>query len=159
MENVRNRLILDFFRKDDYKEIIKQQSIMTFNGIHKSYENCDSYVFRKTEVVMDKPIYLGFGVLELSKFHMYETYYDKLQQYIGEKKLHLHYMDTNSFNLSVNLNDIIGSSRKLEDIIDFSNLDKNNELSSNKKKKVIVKYKIETPKNIWIDEFVYLRKK
>ena len=28
---------------------------------------------------MGKPIYLGFAVLELSKLHMYETYYDKLQ--------------------------------------------------------------------------------
>ena len=30
---------------------------MTFNGIHKSYENCDSYVFKKNEVVMDRSIY------------------------------------------------------------------------------------------------------
>ena len=28
---------------------------------------------------MDKPIYLGFAVLQLRKFLMYETYYDKLQ--------------------------------------------------------------------------------
>ena len=33
---------------------------------------------------MDKPIYLGFAVLESSKLHMYETYYDILQ-YFGEK--------------------------------------------------------------------------
>ena len=30
---------------------------------------------------MDKPFYLGFAVLELSKLLMYETYYDKLQPY------------------------------------------------------------------------------
>ena len=29
---------------------------------------------------MDKPIYLGFALLELSKLHMYETYCDILQQ-------------------------------------------------------------------------------
>ena len=28
---------------------------------------------------MDKPIYSGFAILELSKLLMYETYYDKLQ--------------------------------------------------------------------------------
>ena len=81
MENVRNRLGLIFFKKDEYKKIIKYQSKLTFNGIHKTYENCDSYVFRKNEALMDKPIYLGFAVLELSKLHMYETYYDKLQPY------------------------------------------------------------------------------
>ena len=79
MENVRNRLKIKFIKKDDYREIIKQQSKLTFNGIHKSYENCDSYTFKQNEVLMDKPIYLGFSVLELSKLLMYETYYDKLQ--------------------------------------------------------------------------------
>ena len=47
--------------------------------MHKSYENCDSYIFKKSEFLMDKPIYLGFAVLELSKLLIYETYYDKLQ--------------------------------------------------------------------------------
>ena len=47
----------------------------------------------------------------------------------------------------------------VEDIFDFSNLDKNHELFSNKNKKVIGKFKIETPKSIWIDEFVCLRSK
>ena len=78
MEKVRNRLKIKFVKKDDYREIIKQQSKLTFNGIHKSYENCDSYTFKQNEVLMDKPIHLGFSVLELSKLHMYETYHDKL---------------------------------------------------------------------------------
>ena len=159
MENVRNRLRLEFFKKNDYKEIIKQQSKLTFNGINKSYQNCDCYVFRKNEVVIHKPIYLGFAVLELSKLHMYETYYDKLQPYFGEKSLHLHYMDTDSFILSVNTNDIIRDLKNLISVFDFSNLDKNNELFSNKNKKVIGKFKIQTPRNIWIDEFVCLRSK
>ena len=78
MENVRNRLKIKIIKKDDHREIIKQQSKLTFNGIHKSYETCDSYTFKQNEVLMDKPIYLGFSVLELSKLLMYETYYDKL---------------------------------------------------------------------------------
>ena len=64
MENVRNRLKIKFIKKDNYREIIKQQSKLTFNGIHKSYENCDSYTFKQNELLMDKPIYLGFSVLE-----------------------------------------------------------------------------------------------
>ena len=79
MENVRNRLKIKFVKKDDYREILKQQSQLIFNGIQKSYENCDSYTFKQNEVLMDKPIYLGFSVSELSKLLMYETYYDKLQ--------------------------------------------------------------------------------
>ena len=108
---------------------------------------------------MDKHIYLGLAVLKLKKLHMYETYCDKLQPYFGQEKLHLHYMDTDSFLIKVNTKDIIKALKYLEDIFDFSNLDKNHELFSNKNKKVTDKLKIETPKNIWIDEFVCLRSK
>ena len=41
----------------------------------------------------------------------------------------------------------------------FSNLDKNQELFCNKNKKLLGFFKIETPKNIWIDDFVCLRSK
>ena len=33
-----------------------------------------SYVLKQNEVLMEKPIYLEFAVIELSKLHMYETY-------------------------------------------------------------------------------------
>ena len=159
MENVRNRLKIKFVKKDDYREIVNQQSNLTFNGIHKSYEKCDSYTFKQNEVLMDKPIYLGFTVLELSKLLMYETYYDKLQPYFGQENLQLHYMDTDSFVLSVNTKKIFKDLKKLEAIFDFSNLDKNRELYCNKNKRCIGYFKIETPKAIWIDEFVCLRSK
>ena len=159
MENVRNRLKIKFIKKDNYRKIIEYQSQLTFNGFHKSYENCDSYTIKQNEVLMDKPIYLGFTVLELSKLLMYETYYDKLQPYFAQENIQLHYMDTDSFVLSVNTKDIIKDLKNLEDLFDFSNLDKNHELFSKKNTKVIDKFKIETPKNIWIDEFICLRSK
>ena len=108
---------------------------------------------------MDKPVYLGFVVLELSKLHMCETYYILLQPYFGEKLLQLHYMDTDSFILKESTKDIIKDLKKLGGVIDFSNLNENHELFSNKNLKVIGKFKIETPKKIWIDEFVCLRSK
>ena len=154
MENVRNRLKIKFVKKDDYRQIIKQKSKLTFNGIHKSFENCVSYTLKQNEILMDKPMYLGFSVLELSKLLRYETYYDIIQAYFGQKNLHLHYVDTDAFVLSLNTKDIIRDLKNLEDIFDFNNLEKSHELFSNRNKKVISKFKIETPKIIWIDEFV-----
>ena len=159
LENVRNCLGLELIKKGDIKKIIKHQSKLTFNGIQKSYENYDSYTFKQNEVVMDKAIYVGFAILELSKLHMYETYYDTVQPYFGQKNLQLHYSDTDGMILSMRTENIIKDLKNLEDIFDFSNLDKNHELYSNKNKKVIFKFKIETPKNIWIYEFVCLRSK
>ena len=108
---------------------------------------------------MDKAIYVGFAILELSKLHMYDTYYDTLQPYFGQEKLQLHYIDTDGIILSMKTKDIIEDLKNLEDVFDFSNLDKNHELYSERNRKVVGKFKIETPKNIWIDELVCLRSK
>ena len=70
MENVRNCLKLELFEEDDNKNTIKQQSKLTFKGIHKSNENCDSYTLKQKDIYMEKPIHVGFAVLELSKLHM-----------------------------------------------------------------------------------------
>ena len=70
MENVRNRCKIEFIKKDNVKKIIKQQRKLTFNGIHKSYTKNGNYTFKQNEVLMDKPIYLGYAVLELSKLLM-----------------------------------------------------------------------------------------
>ena len=39
---------------------------------------------------MHKLIYLGFALLEISKLHMYETHFDKLQPYFGPENFQLH---------------------------------------------------------------------
>ena len=56
MANVRSRCKIKFIKKGEINRIIKQQSKLTLNGVHKSYENCDSYTFKQNEVLMDKPI-------------------------------------------------------------------------------------------------------
>ena len=61
--------------------------------------------------------------------------------------------------LSSKTANIVKDLKSLEDIIDFSNLDENQDLFSKKNKKIIGIFRIETPKNIWIDEFVCLRSK
>ena len=137
IKNVRNRIRLKIFRKSDTKNIKKEQSKLNFNGIHKPYENCDSYTFKQNEVHIDKPVYLRFAILDLSKLHMYEKYDDRLQPYFGQENIQLHYMDTHAFVLSVNTDDIIKDLKNLEDIFDFSNLDKNHEMFSTKNKKLI----------------------
>ena len=159
LEDVRNRLRLELIKEDDIKNNIEQQSKLTFNGIQKSYENYECYTFKQNQVVMDKAIYVGFSIMELSKLHMNETYYDTIQPYFGQENLKLLYIDTDGMILSMKTENIIKDLKNLEDIFDFSNLDENHRLFSERNKKVIGKFKRETPKNFWIDEFVCLRSK
>ena len=48
---------------------------------------------KKTEILMNKPFYLGLSILELSKVLMYEIWYDYVKPKYGEK-IKLCYMDT-----------------------------------------------------------------
>ena len=56
---------------------------------------------------MGRPIYIGVDVLELSKLHMYETNYDKLQPYFEQIKFQINYMDCDFFVLSIETQSII----------------------------------------------------
>ena len=123
MENVRNRLGLEIIEKDDYKKNIKQQPNFTFNGIHESYEKYDCYLLKKNEVKMDKPIFLGFAVLELSKLHMCKTCHGKSQIYLSQENIQLQFIDTDAFVLSMNTKDLFKDLKNLEDTFDCSNLD------------------------------------
>ena len=59
---------------------------MTVNGIQKPYTNYDSYTIQQNGILLDKPIYNGFAVLELSNLLVNETYYIKLQPFFGQEK-------------------------------------------------------------------------
>ena len=162
MEDVRNRIKVEFAKNTDVKKNLRYQSRLDFNGIHKSYQDYDTYTFKSNVVKMEKPIYLGFCILELSKLLMYETYYDKLQKYFGVDGIQIHYQDTDAFIMSIKTNDIVHDLSKLQDqykMFDFSNLNKEHRLFSNEFKKIPGYLKIETPKSLYIDKFVCLRSK
>ena len=89
------------------KELIFNESKLTFNGTFKSCENCDSYTSKQIDVFMDKPKYVGFTILQLNKLHTYESYYDTLQPYFGQENLQLHYVNTDGMILSMRTETII----------------------------------------------------
>ena len=88
---------------------------------------------------------------------MYEIYYHTLEPYFQNENLQLHYVDTHGMILSMNTKDIIKDLKNSEDIFDFSNLLENHELFSDKSKKVIGIFKIQTPnkdRHVWKETFL-----
>ena len=79
IENIRKRLNLDLIDKSDIHKILNRQSKLSFDDKIAEYEEFNLYSFNKETIKFTKPIYVGFCVLELSKFLMYEWYYDKVQ--------------------------------------------------------------------------------
>ena len=74
-------------------------------------------------------------MLELSKLLKYETYHEKLQPFFKQEIIQLQYMDTDSSVINVNAKDIIKDLKNLEELFDFSNLNENHEIFSNRTKK------------------------
>ena len=59
----------------------------------------------KIKVVMNKPVYLGQAILDLSKIIMYEFHYDYMVPKYTLDKLKLCYMDTDSLVYNINTED------------------------------------------------------
>ena len=60
---------------------------------------------RKTQILMNKPVYLGLSILDLSKTVMHELWYDYVKPKNGENAK-LCYMDTDNFIVYVETYDI-----------------------------------------------------
>ena len=159
-ENVRERVSLEFIDHTQIDQIIKRQSKLSFKGIMDHYSKFSVYKFDKKKIIFDKPIYLGFSVLELSKLIMYEFYNFTLEPH-WQNKVQLHYMDTYSFVLSFDtqLENLIEFLKQNKDEIDFSEIDPSHELYDPINKKVTGKMKIETSPVLVLDNFVALRSK
>ena len=110
MENVSDRVNLEFIDHSQIKQLIKRQFKLSFKRFVDWYSVFSVYTFDNEKTVFGKPIFLGFSVLELSKLLMYEFYYNTLEPH-WQNKVQLPYMDTDSFVLSFDT--------QLESLIEF----------------------------------------
>ena len=115
---------------------------------------------KKTKVKMNKPIYLGLSILEISKILMYEFLYDYMKPKYNDNVRYMDtYMDTDSFIINIKTNDFYKDiSDDVDDRFDTSNYEVKRPLLMEKKQKVIGLMKDELGGEI-ITEFVTLRAK
>ena len=107
---------------------------------------------------MNKPIYLGLSILEISKTLMYEFWYDYMKPKYNDN-VRLCYMDTDSFIINIKTNDFYKDiSHDVENRFDTSNYEVNRPLPTGKNKKIIGLMKDDLGGKI-ITEFVTLRPK
>ena len=87
--------------------------------------------------LMNKPVYLGLSILELSKLLMYKFWHDYVKPKYDEKAKFC-YMDTGSFILYIKADDMCTDIAKdVEARFDTSNYELDRPLSKRKNKKVI----------------------
>ena len=115
---------------------------------------------KKAEIKMNKPIYLGQAILNLSKTLMYEFWYDCIKP-MYNNKAKLCYTDTDSLVIHIKTDDFYNDiANDIERLFDTSNYNKkdNRPLPIGKNKKVIGMFKDEIGGKI-MTEFCALRAK
>ena len=101
MENIRKRRDIKLVTTNKRRsKLVSEPNYHTMNYIS---ENLSIIEMNKTRVKMNKPIYLGLSILDISKILMYEFWYDFMKQKYNNVKLC--YMDTDSFVMNIKTED------------------------------------------------------
>ena len=156
MENIRKHRDIKLVTTDKKRiKLVSEPNYPTMNYIS---EDLSIIEMNKTKVKMNKPIYLGFSILDISKILMYEFWYDYMKPKYNDN-IKLCYIDTDSFVMNIKTEDFYKDvSNDVQKIFDTSNYEVNRPLPTGKNKKVIGLMKDELEEKI-VTKFVTLRPK
>ena len=156
MENIRKHRDIKLVTTNKKRnKLVSEPNYHTINFIS---EDLSIIEMNKTKVKMNKPIYLGLPILEISKLLTYEFWYDYMKPKYGNN-VKLCYMDTDSFIMNIKREDFYKDiANDVEKRFDTSNYEVNRPLPTGKNKKVIGLMKDQLEGKI-ITEFITLRPK
>ena len=158
MENIRNHKDMKLVTRD--KKYLKYFMKPNFKDGQPFSKNLFVVEIGKTEIKMNKPVYLGQTILDLSKTLMYDFNYDYMRPRYGSK-VNLCYMGTDSFVYEIETEDLyrdIAKDVKKRFDTGECSIDDNRPLPMGENKKVIGLMKDELGENL-MTEFVVLRAK
>ena len=156
MENTTKNRDITLVTTDKKRSKLVSEPI--YHAINLISEDLSIIEMKKSKVKMNKPIYLGLSILEISKTLMYEFWYDYMKPKYNDN-VKLFYMDTDSFIMNTKTNDFYKDiSNDVENRFDTSNYEVNRPLPTGINKKFISLMKDELGGKI-ITEFVTLRPK
>ena len=135
MENIRKHRDIKLVTTDKKRsKLVSEPNYHTINYIS---EDLSIIEMNKTKVKMNKPIYLGLSILEISKISMYEFWYDYMKPKYNYN-IKLCYMDADSFVMNIKTEDFYKDiANDVEKRFDISNYEVNRPLPTGKNKKVI----------------------
>ena len=119
MENVRKHR--DIKPVTTEEKIIKLVSEPNYHTTKQFSENLLAIEMKKKKVKMNKPVYLGISILDISKTLLYEFWYDYIKPKYKDKAK-LCYTDTDSFVIHIFTEDFFEDiSNDVERWFDMSN--------------------------------------
>ena len=150
-KNLRKRINVRLINNE--KDFLKYTSRPT-HIIHKIFgKNYAAIHEIKPVLTLKKPIYVGFTVLELSKWLMYDFHYSFIKKHFDAELL---FTDTDSLTYEIKSEDVYEEFFKHKHLFDFSNYPEDSKFFDQANKKVIGKIKDESEGKI-IGEFAKLK--
>ena len=153
MENLRKKNEYEISKQ--WKRFFKYTSRPTYIT-HKLFGKDYAAIHEiKSILILNKPTYIGFTVLDLSKWLMYDFHYNFIKK---EFDAELSFADTDSLTYEIKSEYIYQEFFKWKDLFDFSNYSKDLRFFDRTNKKVIGKMKDEFG-GIIVSEFIGLKSK
>ena len=167
MENVRKHRDIKLVTTDKRRNQLASEP--NYHTAKYFSENLLAIGMKKTKVKINKPVYLGMSILDISKTLMYEFWYDYIKPKYQDKAK-LCYMDTDSFIIHIKTKDFYEDiANDVEKWFNSTNYDECNSIENDKRplpvgknKKVIGLFKDELGGKIMIEfvgltaEFIYI---
>ena len=153
MENLRKKISVKLI--NNAKDYVKCISKPRFVSQKKFSKNFVAIHQIKPVLTLNKPIYVGFSILDLSKLLIYEFHYKHIKSKFGAKLL---FADTYSLVFEIKTEDTYEDFYEDKNLFDFSDYPLNSKFLDPVNKKVISKIKYEFKGKI-ISEFVGLKTK
>ena len=151
MENLRKRISVKVVNNEkDYLKHVSKPTFISAKIFDKNYAAIHEI---KPVLTLNKPAYVRFNVLELSKWLMYDFHYNFVKKHFDAELL---FTDTDSLTYEIKLEDIYEELFKYKHLFDLSNYPKDSIFFDPVNAKVIDKMKDVSEGKI-NDEFVGLK--
>ena len=138
MENLRKRISDKIVNNEkNFLKHVSKPTFITLKIFDKYYAAIQE---TKPVLTINKPIYVGFTVLELSKSLMYDFHYNFIKKNFDSELL---FPDTDSLTYEIKSEDIYEEFHKGKHLFDCSNFSKDSKFYDNQNQMVVGKIKDE----------------
>ena len=142
IENLRKRVDVKLVRANEEEKLRRLIASPAFNRANIFDHRLAAVHIHKSRLLLNRPIYVGMCVLDLSKNIMYDFYYNKMKKQYGENA-DLLYTDTDSLLLEIKTENVYKDMEEDIDAYDTSDYPPDHFLHNMKNKKVLGKIKDE----------------
>ncbi|MES9902420.1 MAG: hypothetical protein ABW168_07025 [Sedimenticola sp.] len=155
MENLRLRRDIQLVHTAD--KLRKRVAKSSFHAFKRFSDDLVGVEHKKVNLLLNKPIFVGQAVLDLSKMIMYDFHYNCIKRLYNEK-CRLLFTDTDSLAYEIETSDVYKDMLNYKHMLDLSNYPPDHFLFDESNKKVVGTFKDETA-GVPIRSFVGLKSK